>query len=542
MKRPTILIASAMLVTGAVLIVAFGGVAGAAAPSNTQQDRQSLARHILDPRVKAYMTPATRTAFRTIATGGATSAPTTGSDLNLKAKLGQGGAAPPAPSFANVRVNAPGMDSNRTDQTTQSETSIAVAGSNVVVGYNDSQHALFRASAGFDTIGVAYSTDGGAHFTDGDVIPNAPEFVNIADPWLASDRAGNVYFSFIMEDFLYGNDVIGVAKSTDGGKTFAPPVPTTRPTDFAYLSDKDAMAVGPDPNVKARDNVYVAWDDFRLTTADFTLGLALARSTDGGTTWDVIDVARNPLDPFTCSVTQYFGAQVGVDQKSGTLYVAAEKVFTDDPDCTGGTPQLSEVIFRSSDGGKTFGPETKIADITQATPNRFLALAPGQIMRTTEAPSLAVDGNNLYVAWNDGATGKSHIRLATSTDGGASWSVAGATQGMNDEVQPAVSVDSKGIHLIYYRRNADNTLDVFLQNSRASGGWDTLRVTSQSFPGSITVPNFDPWADAGYMGDYIANVSDGSRQYFAWGDNRDRVTNFLWPNGRNDPNVYFAKQ
>jgi hypothetical protein len=90
-------------------------------------------------------------------------------------------------------------------------------------------------------------------------------------------------------------------------------------------------------------------------------------------------------------------------------------------------------------------------------------------------------------------------------------------------------VDSKGVHLIYYRRNADNTLDVFLQNSRASGpGWDTLRVTSQSFPGAITVPNFDPWADTGYMGDYIANVSDGSRQCFAWGDNRDKVTNFLW--------------
>ncbi len=540
MKRPIIVIASATLVAGAVAVVAFGGVAGSAAPAN-QTDRQTLARHILDPRLKAYMTPTTRAAFRRIATDGATSAPTTGSDLDLKATLGKGGAAPPAPSFANVRVNAPGTDSNRTDQTTQSETSIAVAGSNVVVGYNDSQHALFRASAGFDTIGVAYSTDGGAHFTDGDVIPNAPEFVNVADPWLASDRAGNVYFSLIMEDFLYGNDVIGVAKSTDGGKTFAPPVPTTRPTDFSYLSDKDAMAVGPDP-VKARDNVYVAWDDFRLTTVDFTLGLALARSTDGGTTWDVTDVARNPLDPIGCSVTQYFGAQVGVEQ-SGTVYVAAEKVFRDNPDCTGGTLHLSEVIFRSVDGGKTFGPETKIADITQATPNRFLQLAPGKIMRTSEAPSLALDANNLYVAWNDGATGKSHIRLATSTDGGASWSVAGATQGMNDELQPAVSVNSKGVHLIYYRRNADNTLDVFLQNSRANGpGWDTLRVTSQSFPGAITVPNFDPWADTGYMGDFIANVSDGSRQYFAWGDNRDKVTNFLWPTGRNDPNVYFARQ
>jgi len=44
------------------------------------------------------------------------------------------------------------------------------------------------------------------------------------------------------------------------------------------------------------------------------------------------------------------------------------------------------------------------------------------------------------------------------------------------------------------------------------------------------------------MGDYIANVSNGSHQYFAWGDNRDTVTDFLYPNGRNDPDVFFAKQ
>ena len=44
------------------------------------------------------------------------------------------------------------------------------------------------------------------------------------------------------------------------------------------------------------------------------------------------------------------------------------------------------------------------------------------------------------------------------------------------------------------------------------------------------------------MGDYIANVSDGSHQYFAWGDNRDTVTDFLYPNGRSDPDVFFARQ
>jgi hypothetical protein len=43
------------------------------------------------------------------------------------------------------------------------------------------------------------------------------------------------------------------------------------------------------------------------------------------------------------------------------------------------------------------------------------------------------------------------------------------------------------------------------------------------------------------MGDYVANVSAGGHRYLAWGDNRDRVTNWLWPQGRPDPDVFFAR-
>ena len=44
------------------------------------------------------------------------------------------------------------------------------------------------------------------------------------------------------------------------------------------------------------------------------------------------------------------------------------------------------------------------------------------------------------------------------------------------------------------------------------------------------------------MGDYISVISGGGRQYYAWGDNRNTVTDFLYPQGRNDPDVFFAKQ
>src|SRR6202521_6292147 len=75
----------------------------------------------------------------------------------------------------NVLVNNPGEDSHQTDQTTQSETSVAVHGSNVVVGFNDSQLFLQPfLTAGSNLSGYAYSTDGGKSFTDGGGLTNRP--------------------------------------------------------------------------------------------------------------------------------------------------------------------------------------------------------------------------------------------------------------------------------------------------------------------------------------------------------------------------------
>jgi hypothetical protein len=155
---------------------------------------------------------------------------------------------------------------------------------------------------------------------------------------------------------------------------------------------------------------------------------------------------------------------------------------------------------------------------------------------------MAFLNNALFVAWNDGSSGNSHVRLAKSTNSGASWNLSWATQGTNDEFQPALSGDGDGLHLLYYQRNSNNTLDTIVGNSTNGNSFVARRVTTQSFPGVSTFPQFDPIIAFTYMGDYIASVSDGTHQYFAWGDNRDKVTNFLWPSGRNDPNVYFAKQ
>lgn len=534
----------AMLSTAALTISsAFTG----ASPRPTLS-RQQVAQHILNTRGAVLTAPA-QAALQIVASGNKQLGPGPLSQrmsaLTTGSALASGGAAPQRPSFTNVRVNDPAADTHQVDQTTQSETAIAVAGRNVVVGYNDSQTSGLALTAGTNLDGYSYSADGGASFTDGGVIRNAPQFTNFGDPWLTSDRAGAMYYSTLALDGFRGNLDVAVAKSGDGGKTFGTPVTVYRPPSYiSYGADKDAIGSGPDPLVKSRDDLYGTWDDFvfNARTGVFFTGLPVAHSTDGGKTWHLVYADKFIPSMRSCTFRQYIGAVPVVDRVHGTLYVVAERLSTYDPKCKGGALRRSEWIFRSTDGGKTFAPGVKIANVTEAVPNDLLFLGRGRYMRDIEFPTIALRGKTVYVAWNDGALGKSHIRLATSANGGTTWSVSFVTKGTGDELQPALSADGQGVHLLYYERNKDNTLDVLVGNARSGVSFVTDRVTTQSSQGALTIPQFDPIIAWGYMGDYIANVSDGAHQYFAWGDNRDTFTDFLFPNGRNDPDVFLAKQ
>jgi len=527
-----------------------GAFAASSSPIKTAVLRQEAAQHLLKTREGQLMTWPAQVALHYQATGDSQlSPPSFPGGSPVQQLIGSSAAADPGVASAgltNVRVNNPGEDTHLAGQTTQSETTIAVAGSHVAVGYNDSALAPPRLVAGANFNGYSYSTNGGKSFTDGGALPDAPEFVNLGDPWMASDRTGAMYYSTLALDAFNFNLDVAVAKSTDGGKTWSAPVPVFRPpfTTF-YNADKDAMAVGADPVVKTRDDIYVAYDDFSsdsVTNATFT-GLPVARSTDGGKTWHLAYADKFVQNPNSCSFTQYIGATPLVTA-NGTLYVTAEQIAVTDPTCTGTAPTVfSEWFFKSTDGGMTFSPGVKIAGVTPAEPDGLLHLGPGRYARTAEFPSPAVFGGKIYVAWNDGGLGSvSHIRLATSADGGTTWTKSFVTDGPGDDVQPSLSADSSGLHMLYYHRHLDKTLDVYVSDTTNGTTFTTHKVTSVSFRGALTFPQFDPIVATAYMGDYIANISAGSHQYFAWGDNRDIVKDFLFPNGRNDPDVFFASR
>ncbi len=540
-------------VIAAVLCVAAGATVSLSAGSGAATHpapltREKLARLLISHGNDRFATLGAQRSLQLAAGQGQAHSPLIGDDQMGQARPASGRTTPlPRAGLANVRVNDPGEDTHQTDQTTQSETTLAVVGSNVAVGFNDSQQALLGFTDGIDLTGYAYSTDSGKTFTDGGTIPNPRSFVNLGDPWLASDRAGRMYYGTLTLGGDTGNLEIGVARSTDGGKTWSVPTfASPNNSELFYQGDKDAVTTGRDPKVASRDNVYATWDDTAVALDSGTgfNGLPVARSTDHGRTWSLHYADKIPLDLNGCSFTQYIGAQPIVDPSNGTLYVAAEKIAVKDPKCTGTVPPaLSEVIFKSTDGGTTFGKSVTVAHVTAASPTGAIQLRPGQLIRTIEFPAVALRGNTVWVAWNDGSSGRSHIKLATSTDRGATWSTGSVTSGAGDEIQPAISADSSGLHIAYYQINAGKTIDTVVADSTDGGIHFTAHaVSSQSFPGVQTLPQFDPQIATGYMGDYIALLSRGKHQYFAWGDNRDRVVNFTHPAGRNDPDVFFARR
>src|SRR5215469_16974949 len=275
-------VVASVLVAGLVVLCTAaltGAFAGTSNMTQTNSARQQFAQHLLKTKVAQLMTWPAQAALHIQATGDRqlTQAP-----AGVPPALPRGAAAEPAvPSanLANVLVNNPSEDTHQVDQTTQSETTIAVAGSHVAVGFNDSQQTGLFLTAGSGLSGYSYSADGGASFTDGGNLPNAPEFVNFGDPWMASDRAGTMYYATLAVDF------------------------------FNF-------------------NLYVAYDDFSFdsqTNQAFT-GLPVARSTDGGATWQLTYADKFILPTTGCSFQQYIGAMPVVDSVTGTLYVTAEKI------------------------------------------------------------------------------------------------------------------------------------------------------------------------------------------------------------------------
>jgi hypothetical protein len=176
MRQRTVLAALVVTVLAMALVTQLSG-GGSAATSPDQPSKQELARKLLETK-GLQLAPTPRGFVTRMAAGGERAAEPEGAETpRPKAGAGTSGGAAArvqGPGLRSVRVNDPARDRHQQDQTTQSETTIAVAGQHVAVGYNDSQHSLLATTQGTSLSGYSWSRDGGRSFHDRGALPNRP--------------------------------------------------------------------------------------------------------------------------------------------------------------------------------------------------------------------------------------------------------------------------------------------------------------------------------------------------------------------------------
>jgi sugar lactone lactonase YvrE len=440
-------------------------------------------------------------------------------------------AAPPT----NVQVNDSGADFN--ESTTQSETTIAKsdATGTMVAGWNDSGEFLVNGNF----TGYGRSTDGGATWTDLGAMAPLPGGNHFGDPSLAVHHATGVFYFATLAADQSGRSVIGVGRSLDDGETFEPQVDASPGLSFDNFQDKELIAVD-NSGGDFDGNVYVAWTEFSF----FGVQMRFSRSVDGGESFSD-PIALNEINFGTSGAFPLVAP-------NGDVYVFWENELV---------PGIEFV--KSTDGGESFSEPALVATLNltgEFGPSSSCGRpALHGFIRTQDFPRAAADfsegpnNGNIYVVYNSkpSANDESDILFTRSTDGGATWS---EPLRVNDDVTnrgnffPEIAVNASGeIGVAWYdRRNSPANLDIeYFSAFSTDGGLSfgsNQKITDLAIPGFPPAVNFDPITAQCYMGEYNAITNDGDDFLFLWGDNRNVISTPFFPDGRNDPDIFFARQ
>ncbi len=491
----------------------------------------------------------------------------------------------------NIQVNDPALDNIQSfpgtrpfEESTQSETSIASFGKHVLVGYNSSAGEpivrigglLFATKILFSAYSISH--DGGKTWSSHFLTPTPGSVLTFGDPAVGVDRNGNFYYAGLGGDAV-GNTVISVGKSTDHGDTFAPAAIVA--TDNG--GDKDWLAVGPDPAVPGRDNLYVTWTSFQAGGAQLRMG----KSIDGGATWTTKTLFAPVANAVMSSFIQF--SNPVVDATAGRLYIPFLHFSNLDAD-------MIRVLV-SDDGGETFrflafnvpGAPDAFA-FPNVTPGEFTDcgranggfrnvlhqganLGGGRFgfaryrfaTRLITQPSAAAVRGRLFLAFNSSTSpffgdpaSRSMITVLFSNDGGNTWAdpltVAASTSADPQHVHPAISVKEDGdeAHVGYYVQQNDSRLRTDLtrlkvddkrlrvdETKQLSSVTFDLTPSNNPFPiagNAFFTTNYDRTVRACYnLGEYLSltTADDGVRA--AWGDNRQTWTS---PAGSSFPGTH----
>ena len=329
-----------------------------------------------------------------------------------------------------------------------------------------------------------------------------------SDPWVDIAADGTVFmmglvFSGSSFSPASANQML-VQRSTDGGRSWGPPVSLQR-DQSAGFNDKNTLTADP---TDAR-YVYAVWDRLDAAGNGPTL---LARSIDGGLNWLPTEVIYRPS--VAGGVSQTIANRIVVltdGPERGVLVNAFTQI-----DTVGGNSITTLRVQRSTDHGASWAAPVTVADlraIGTTDPATGQAVRDGAII-----PSVATGaGGALWLAWQDARFSgglRDAIAVSRSSDGGRSWSVPLAVN--RDPAvaafTPTLRVRADGsvglLHFDLRSNTADAATllaDLWLLTTRDGISWTETAVTR----------GFDlAWAPSvtgGYfLGDYQGLASAGS--------------------------------
>jgi hypothetical protein len=376
-------------------------------------------------------------------------------------------------------------------------------------------------------ISYAWTDDGGrtwhAHPLPGVTSATGGEarWARASDPVAAFDAAGRVYVSTLL--FNTGCDTaVAVSRSTDGGRTFGPPVLVHSSSTCAVSDDKNWLSVDTAPGSPHRGRLYQFWTPFLLDPFGNADGSpqAVAWSDDQGRTWSAPVSVSAPhantqnsqpmLRRNGTVVDSYldFGPQAAEEGPEAAQARHAERRVPP-RSSEAAQPAFPALVTRiSRDGGRTWTDGGVITrDLGDGPPGVRCCL-----------PSATIDpvSGRMYAAWI--GRDPRRLLLATSTDG-TSWSAArrinrdsGDALGVNADVSAYNSVLAVSYGLTNPGTGGGRFARQFVTTSRDAG--------AHFSPPAVVGPRIDyafaAQARGIFPGDYIGTAMKGNVLYAVW--------------------------
>ena len=263
-----------------------------------------------------------------------------------------------------------------------------------------------------------------------------------------------------------------------------------------FRSDDGGLTWGPGEVRRGGDRPYIAFDagDGRRPAAAYVVyairataldrkgpfetmrdaalpTIEVVRSNDGGRTWGKVAVGVSEGPGFPTAT----GAAVLSDGTLAVLWLERFMKKDESGKEVGQEDRVTLNVSLSAPGAEIFQPTVRISELVASRPYS------GTFFSFAADASRGSFRDRLYAAWTDTATPRTRILVASSSDGGKSWSApvaANAEPGADpakalDDYQPTVAVNRDGVVGLTWRRRTRNDEDAEVRFAVSRDGGST---------------------------------------------------------------------